>query len=576
MINFENLKTLPNEIIDLVFEHLIITIGFYRAVRLRPVNRFFDASIIRALYVRSVLDIHDPDTPYLAEKIPQKFMGIVYTQPVRPREHPVILAYKNIVRSICNTLDTFYEVKGAHAQDERRRTVAGGLIYLAKADQLDLADEVLQARNLLCAAVLVGDVEVIKTILKTQPHGYDREGALDWTAVFLPPITQAATAGHLEVVKLLLDWVGDTPDDHEKRWMVDRSDQAKTRTWKYGGDYWWRDLHDECSGINAFSNAVRRGHTSIVQLFLEEQHRLRPDDFGYLQALFAGATAGRPDLIHLLLQFMGISLSDYRDVAMRLVWFATRARQTETLAWLADWGVDVLGDFGMQPAEVRRALFIATTNGDVPTIRFLLNRGENVKGHDNHPAAAALHQAVIRGHEEAVKLLLHHGANPKEALIVAAHGGQVRLVKYLLNKYPSLVWLPLQPDLEPGGFSVARNALEMAIGGCHLSTITALVQAGVGLNFGRDFAGGSQYFHAKFNAVWDILDGVEPGDKGALPMNLAKRTGRQWVVDHLIFLGAEDTAETFLPRPRSMRPQDPMCRDQIVMTERTWEWASKY
>jgi ankyrin repeat protein len=503
-------------------------------------------------------------------------MGIVYTQPVRARDHLIIRAYKQIVGSICRDLNTFYKVKDVHAQNERRRIVADGLIYFAKAPQLDPADKVLQARNLLCAAVLVGDAAIVQTILETQPHGYNREGALNWTPVFLPPITQAATTGHLEVVKLLLDWVGDTADGQEKRWMIDRSDQAKTRTWKDGGDYWWRNLHDQCSGINAFSNAVRHGHTSIVQLFLEKQHRLRPDDFGYLQALFAGATAGRPDLIHLLLQIMGISLSDCRDVAMRLVWFATRARRTETLAWLADWGVDVLGDFGMQPVQVRRALFIAAVNGDVLTIRFLLDRGENVKRHDNYPAAAVLHQAAIRGHEEAVKLLLHHGANPKEALIAAAYGGQVRLVKYLLNKYPSLVWLPLQPELEPGGFSVARSALEMAIGGCHLSTITALVQAGVGLNFGRDFAGGSQPFRAKFNAVWDILDGVEPGDKGALPMNLAKRTGRQWVVDHLISLGAEDTAETFQPRPRSMRAQDPMCRDQIVMTERTWEWASKY
>ena len=79
----------------------------------------------------------------------------------------------------------------------------------------------------------------------------------------------------------------------------------------------------------------------------------------------------------------------------------------------------------------------------------------------------------------------------------------------------------------------------------NLTVITALVESGVSLENGYE-------------------------DPSHRPLNAAKRRDRPWVVNHLRSLGAQDT-ECDYSAPDHILPAR-----GILISERTWEWVSKY
>ncbi|KAL7273788.1 hypothetical protein RUND412_003330 [Rhizina undulata] len=55
-----DIKNLPADIFADVIDALVRSIGIYKAVRLRTVNKLFDYAILRAIFDSQVVNFHDP------------------------------------------------------------------------------------------------------------------------------------------------------------------------------------------------------------------------------------------------------------------------------------------------------------------------------------------------------------------------------------------------------------------------------------------------------------------------------------------------------------------------------------
>ncbi|KAI1771187.1 hypothetical protein F4818DRAFT_430381 [Hypoxylon cercidicola] len=76
---------LPPYSFIIVIEHLVVTIGIYKAIELRSVSRYFNAAILYAICVSQVVDIYDEQTPYMGEDMPSSFKGeILLAKPRSP------------------------------------------------------------------------------------------------------------------------------------------------------------------------------------------------------------------------------------------------------------------------------------------------------------------------------------------------------------------------------------------------------------------------------------------------------------------------------------------------------------
>ena len=209
---------------------------------------------------------------------------------------------------------------------------------------------------------------------------------------------------------------------------------------------------------------------------------------------------------------------------------------------LIDQGVDV-NSFNCGTRYYSSALQRAASMGHIDMAVFLLKKGADV----NNPARARpgdlpIEGAAHSGQEEMVELLVDNGADPTKALCSAAGGGQVRVMISLLSRAPFL------PQQRWG--STGRKAFLRAYAAGNLTAMAVLVKAGVSLNdsCGWGFAG----YHGK------------------TPISFAKEDGLEWVVEHLLSLGAEENAEAI------ERPRDAARVREVLISQRSWEWVGKY
>jgi ankyrin repeat protein len=444
----------------------------------------------------------------------------------------------------------------------------------------------VQAQNLLSAAVICGDISVVDSILNSEYRAMLSPEQNHWTPFFHRPLILAAGTGNLELVRYLLN--AGFCLDYQEELILDYNGtytfhlEWDLRTWprhrgcpsSQAARYevpenldWW--------SITIFENhpllaALMNQHVEIIHLFLQEEIRLRLGDEAYYRAILLAAYIGRSDLVELFLKTIHRSIPDILNLDRLLVLYAVRGGHVKMVATLEEWGIDLaqqlLKSFtpnGKCTHLLYRAqmfssgLQIAAYRGDLPMIEFLLLRRSDINvgcfWQDNSPVEFA----AQRGHVEAVGTLLDHDANPSAALIGASSTGQVKVIRYLLNRYPSIVDHDYEKGFHIGKYVTGQRALIKATKASHLAAMTMLVEAGANPSHGQCSP------MSRLNIP-----------TGRRPLEVAKWEGKQWVVDHLFRLGAK---ENVFDVDIKMREEDPSqeCFNAILPSEDTWEWMEK-
>lgn len=531
------LQTLPPEVFDLVIEQLLPTIGIFKALRLRATSRAFNSAILQAICVTQVIDTCDPALEHLLDSMDPKLRGkIIATQSISARNAAGRKTYVSIVAKMTHALQTLTNETDDAIVRRWRESIAEVVNVHPREHLANQSD----AQNLLCAAATLGDVSILKLLMEGEKSGSADVNGL--TTFFDQPLTLAAAGGHVDAVHYLLN---NGARLHSAPIPVVRGFVQ--------ADYNKMDLRLRRLVLGhrrprtGLRTAVLGGHTDVVRLLLQPEHRLETGSLEYLRAMMAAASAGRLDLAEAILEATGQDWFSFdwlrfepEGLSLRsfMMWKAVAHDRVEFAEFLLSTGIDV-NAFRDRFGSYRGTLEHAAVKGHVRMVRFLIERGADVElgGVSNRFPGR---QAAECGQEEVVDLLIQHGANPVHAFRGAAAGGQVRLLDHLLRRFPDL------PDREGG--EVGRKALISALS-TGLATITRLVEAGVSLN-----------------------DGWKPVN---LPLDVAKKSYGLWVVNHLRALGAKETDED----TRIFDENDPLGQRRIrsiTVSERTWTWLGRY
>ena len=534
------LEMLPAEILDIIIEHLVVTIGIQKAALLRTVSQGFNAAVLHAICVAQVVDINDSATPGLSLRMHPTLRGKVLATRLRAPGHASANQMAmSVVARVTLILESMMGKIDPDLAKARCEAIAGAVKLECDA----LVDAQIEAQNLLSGAAIVGDVPILAQLLAgdcypPMPAAIDLNAS---TPYFHDCLTLAAARGHHTTVEYLLK-CGTRIDSIARYWHKPHDVRSVARL----AD--WNNHTEQARSIvlargppSALCVAVRGGHERVVRLLLRPQYRLHTNSVEYLRAIVAGACCGRMDLVQTLLQLLNKDISDFDDLGNKMLWEAARYNQKEVVRWLLDKGVLVNAFPSYHEPRRASAAEIAACAGNITMLRFLIERGAYINVNPRDTLGFVPIDAASKcGQEEAVELLIEYGGDPSIALSGAAFGGQVRLVRTLLSRFPELLYK------DNGG--VGRTAMCSALMAGNLAVITALVEAGQSLDDG--------YEH--------------PSHK---PVNFAKRYNRPWVVKHLNSLGARETNEKIVPELPCK------CVSQsrgILISERTWQWVGRY
>ncbi|KAI1868397.1 hypothetical protein JX265_007220 [Neoarthrinium moseri] len=520
----DGLRVFPSEVLNLIMEQLVIAVGIRKLLRLRTVNRKFDTAILQTICVSQTVDIDDPATPKLASRMPPTLRGKV----VAVKSQFAITSsesYLSVVAGVNQALDDLMETDSEQLRRSRHETIAGAVLLVRDHP----VDHKIEAQNVLSGAVILGNLPIIALLLQDT----DVNGT---TPYFHGLLTLAATYGHLDVVRYLLT-CGARLDSVFSSWSDQQYRLVSLPEWQAQNEN-IRPMSLRVEPPSALRTAVFGGHTDIVHLLLHSEHRLPITDTEYLRAILAGAKAGRLDLIDALLQTIGRKLADFPDLENEMMWAAVRYGRKHVVQKLLDNGADINAFRVPCLYPDHSALYIASSLGNISMVHFLIERGAKI---NNNPNRLPIEGAALAGHEEVVELLLDHGADPSSALRSAAAGSQPLLIKYLLHRFPDL---PFRDAGELGLLAMVRALLVK-----NLTAVTLLVEAGVDPN--------DDFYTGPDGSLWYLAQQASFG---------------RWIGEHLITLGARHSGEDTYNDDSN---EPPTIRD-VRVSERTWEWVSKY
>ncbi|RDL42245.1 uncharacterized protein BP5553_02224 [Venustampulla echinocandica] len=568
-----NLLSFPDDVFILIVERLVATIGICKAVQLRSVNsKFpslkrgkqkspmafldvaksdatitlgsFNSTVMLAICGSQVIDINDPATPYLSRHMTPPLKGKILLAKSRSSEVTEDDRL-SVIASVNQALDGL-----THASEERRleqhQMIAEAVAHKYRGSPFerenanrDISVDI-EAQNLLCGAIVLGNMRLVNYLLQQRPCALAAVNTE--SPYFGQPLQLAAAWDHIDVVRYLLACGADphrTSEDSEDgtNWVPDM---------KLGMA--WGSVYRNPSG-SALRAAVLTGHNDIAHLLLEPQYRLSHVKVEYFRAVLTAAQTGNLHLIELLIKMTGKTLSNFSGLGQEMLYVAAYYGQQEVVRMLLESGVSGVDVSEIPSKDVGHegALSLAAQRGNATMVSFLLAHGAEVNfSLYNQSRHDPIHAAAIRGHQEVVEILLEHGDSSERALRNAADGGQLHLVKWLLNKDPKLprkTW--------PDGREVGKEALQRAIVVKSPEVITLLVNSGVPLNDGYE--------------DWEI------------PIVWAKQLAADWIVNLLLALGAENRdVDEDTPEDVPQNHWEGMRRGGVRLTQRTWEWASKY
>ncbi|KAI1773876.1 ankyrin repeat-containing domain protein [Hypoxylon cercidicola] len=533
------LEKFPNEIFQLIINHFVTAVGIYKAVCFRSVNKAFDAAIFHAICIVQVLDIDDPGTPKLSQRMPATLKGqilLIKSFSDQVNRDATLLAIARLNR----ILDGLAQATGEQQIRQHRIIAEAAAHWYPRCPWYNGGEEPeMNEQDILSGAVVLGDLRLVKTILE------ERSPAFANINVGSPyigrPLQVAAAWGHTHIVRYLLD---NGADPH-----LDQDDRD-----------WEPNLHlpfaldgdpDRSPRGSALRVAVLNAHEDIIQSLLQPEHCISTSNVEYFYIIVAAGQIGHLGLVRTLMEATGKSLRDFPGLGEAMMQNAAYYDQLCVLQMLLDSGMDVNAEPITMGADFGNALYLAAQKGRSHIVRFLLERGADVNHILNHAGSGyeqAIGIAARGGFTEVVDILLAHGADPVKAFRCAADWGQAHLLKWLSMRDPQL---HLKPWTDFHDEPVGVCALLRAIVNKNPAVITLLVDIGVPINYGAE---------------------------DELPIYLAKNLAADWIVDLLLSLGAEDKEVDLRDRHEGYDEDDSGCmlRGEIRLSKRTWEWVGRY
>ncbi|XP_064212242.1 ankyrin repeat domain-containing protein 17 isoform X4 [Tribolium castaneum] len=257
-----------------------------------------------------------------------------------------------------------------------------------------------EGESLLSLACSAGYYELAQVLLAMHANVEDRGIKGECT-----PLMEAASAGHLDIVKLLV---------------------------KHGADV----NAQSTSGNTPLMYGCAGGHTKVVEFLLEHGANVEDHNENGHTPLMEAASAGHVDLAKILLKRgAGINThsNEFKESALTL---ACYKGHLEMVRFLLEAGADQ----EHKTDEMHTALMEASMDGHVEVARLLLDSGAQV----NMPTdsfESPLTLAACGGHVDLAMLLIERGANIEEVndegytpLMEAAREGHEEMVHLLLGQ----------------------------------------------------------------------------------------------------------------------------------------------
>ena len=310
------------------------------------------------------------------------------------------------------------------------------------------------------------------------------------------PLYFAASQGHLEVVRLLLER-GAVAD------LVCEENTAMTAAANAGHRAVVQALLEafanpsiECRDGSAIVCAAKNGFIDMIELLLAHNANVNG---GRATSPLVAAVKGGYDSLAALLLHRGAYINERTEVGTAL----TMAVDTDNLKMaqlLLDNGAVL--EFGANSTiwnEFQRPLDIAATKGYIRMMELLLDNRANVN-HVSSSSLTAVQWAVAAGLPDAVQFLLNNGADLDirgalgTTLHVAAETGRVQMVQFLLNRGADINEASrrsgiLGPMLPPRDYDnpVSGSALQRATILGKLDVVRVLCERGADVNATSEF-----------------------------------------------------------------------------------------
>jgi hypothetical protein len=361
----------------------------------------FDSAIMSAIFSNRVIDIRDQALVPFIHRFPAPFLGKILLKMSYSLSsyQGNALETLSVIADVNRALDDLMRTADLEREWRHHRIAeAVAQYWISVRRRSPIMTEALREQNLLSGAIVVGNVELVLSLLGDGDGHETLANVHAESPYFGTPIQLAITWGYFEIVQYLLACSA-IPDGALMESTIRRyrlSDYALPK------DY--------------LALAVLQGHDDVVSLLLEPElrHFISMTDYG--RAVVAAARKGRSDLMDLLLRTAGKEISDFDGLGNEILWDATFHNQIDIVRMLLDHDLAKVDEKAYLHERERpsTALCIAASKGNIPMTQLLLDYGADLFLYCIHqPLECAAHY----GHDEMVDFLVEHGAGVSAALI---------------------------------------------------------------------------------------------------------------------------------------------------------------
>ncbi|KAL9033245.1 MAG: hypothetical protein Q9180_006048 [Flavoplaca navasiana] len=471
---------LPLPALECVIEHIVVTVGLYKAVRLRRVcsrslivlaaiyvltvpKETFDIEIRRAIFTTNLFHFdRGARVSYISAEYLRLWLLAGVARPSQHHHDALSSAVVGMTKILLTGIPTSdYEERRltyvhrlcdaiAHNFHHRFSSFLDAMFETGNIC-LDAAD------NLLSAAAAVGDIDKVRDLLKQESASFDQ------ASVFGHASATAARKGDKQILAAIIEGSRQCEGQVIITSLVAACGAGQQHTVEYLLSLPSQALLSDRNFEDSFEAAAASGHTNILKILFPRISQTR-QDVVLLRSLQRASAYGRFSTIQYLLH-VGTDVNSWEPPGSALhfaantgfsrvvrllldhgadpnfwagrngepLYFAARNGHTEVVQILLEHGANINAK-----ANIYTALSRAARNGELITVKYLLDQGVDLMA--LHQGNRALGEAARQGHEDIVKLLVGYGVDingvgrrSQPPMYWAVDSGQKRIVQLLLQ-----------------------------------------------------------------------------------------------------------------------------------------------